>query len=421
MEGSDGPHRPHRGRLILLLLLLAILLERSTFMPERLFERQVEAMFSRQEFNIWKWELGAVWSKAGQELAATQGELSPTQRKALVMDYMRTMQRINELRWEINRIYAQAADPERESRQQREELQRLRRKQQARRPLVEAILEEQVASILIEEGLGRWGYAWPPVRFRFEQLPLTLIVSPRDEIQVIAQTHLVPGIPIERWEVIEQAVESTFDNTSALVTEIGGLSAYPTMVIETPSLNFIASVVAHEWTHNYLYLFPLGLSYDKTPQLRTMNETVADIVGDEVGARMIERYYPELVPPPSPPEQPPTEEEKPRFDFNAFMRETRLHVDDLLSQGRVEEAERYMEERRQELARHGYYIRKLNQAYFAFHGSYAAGPAAVDPIGGQLKSLRRASPSLKAFLRTVRGMDSYDDLLQVLEERGLRR
>ena len=44
MEGSDGPHRPHRGRLILLLLLLAILLERSTFMPERLFERQVEAM-----------------------------------------------------------------------------------------------------------------------------------------------------------------------------------------------------------------------------------------------------------------------------------------------------------------------------------------------------------------------------------------
>jgi len=53
------------------------------------------------------------------------------------------------------------------------------------------------------------------------------------------------------------------------------------------------------------------------------------------------------------------------------MRETRIRVDKLLAQGRIEEAEAYMEERRQEFVAHGYYIRKLNQAYFAFHGAYA--------------------------------------------------
>jgi hypothetical protein len=94
------------------------------------------------------------------------------------------------------------------------------------------------------------------------------------------------------------------------------------------------------------------------------------------------------------------------------MRETRLRVDELLGQGKVDEAEAYMEQRRLELQEHGYYIRKLNQAYFSFYGSYAAGSDSVDPIGPQLKELRRISGSLREFLFTAAKMDSYDDLLQ---------
>jgi hypothetical protein len=39
--------------------------------------------------------------------------------------------------------------------------------------------------------------------------------------------------------------------------------------------------------------------------------------------------------------------------------------------GKVELAEEFMEERRQFFWKKGYHIRKLNQAYFAFHGAYA--------------------------------------------------
>ena len=65
------------------------------------------------------------------------------------------------------------------------------------------------------------------------------------------------------------------------------------------------------------------------------------------------------------------------FDFNAHMRETRQHTEKLLEEGRIAEAESYMEERRLELLERGYRIRKINQAFFAFYGSYATSAASV--------------------------------------------
>ncbi len=78
------------------------------------------------------------------------------------------------------------------------------------------------------------------------------------------------------------------------------------------------------------------------------------------------------------------------------MHATRVRVDELLAAGRVEEAEQYMEERRALFVENGYMIRKLNQAYFAFYGSYADQPGATgsDPIGPALRELRYYSPSL---------------------------
>jgi hypothetical protein len=57
-----------------------------------------------------------------------------------------------------------------------------------------------------------------------------------------------------------------------------------------------------------------------------------------------------------------------------------------------------MEQKRQYLDTRGYHIRKLNQAYFAFHGTYADRPTSISPIGRELKKLRNQSASLKDFL-----------------------
>jgi hypothetical protein len=95
------------------------------------------------------------------------------------------------------------------------------------------------------------------------------------------------------------------------------------------------------------------------------------------------------------------------------MRTTRVHVDALLAQGKIDQAEAYMEARRQIFWDHGYHIRKLNQAYFAFYGSYAdqpGGAAGDDPVGAAVRALWKQSSSPAAFLRSMAWLTSYDQL-----------
>jgi hypothetical protein len=94
------------------------------------------------------------------------------------------------------------------------------------------------------------------------------------------------------------------------------------------------------------------------------------------------------------------------FDFNKEMRTTRLTADALLAAGQIEEAEAYMEQRRKLFVQNGYGLRKLNQAYFAFHGAYNATPggapaAGRDKIGPAVQALRKRSATLGDFLRAI--------------------
>ena len=101
------------------------------------------------------------------------------------------------------------------------------------------------------------------------------------------------------------------------------------------------------------------------------------------------------------------------FDFNHEMHETRVKVDELLKAGKIDEAETYMEQRRQIFVQHGYLIRKLNQAYFAFYGAYAdtpGGAAGEDPVGPAVRALRQQSASLADFLNRISWMTSFDQL-----------
>ena len=82
-----------------------------------------------------------------------------------------------------------------------------------------------------------------------------------------------------------------------------------------------------------------------------------------------------------------------------------------------------MEERRQFMWENGYRIRKLNQAYFAFHGAYADQPggaagAVEDPIGDAVRNLRAQSPSLAAFLNRVSWMWTYEQLQDAVLDEG---
>ena len=108
----------------------------------------------------------------------------------------------------------------------------------------------------------------------------------------------------------------------------------------------------------------------------------------------------------------------PPFDFRAEMHETRVEVDKLLQEGKIKEAENYMEQRRQVFWQNGYLLRKLNQAYFAFHGAYAdvpGGAAGEDPVGPAVRALRAKSKSLADFINTIAWMSSFDQLKQAIQ------
>jgi hypothetical protein len=98
------------------------------------------------------------------------------------------------------------------------------------------------------------------------------------------------------------------------------------------------------------------------------------------------------------------------------MRDTRTQVEQVLAAGRVNAAEAYLRAQRDELQRHGYAIRKLNQAYFALYGSYGDGYAASaeNPIPTLLHQLRAQSPTVGDFLARVRGITTVDELRQAV-------
>lgn len=420
--------------LLLILSVLAGLLIWRPWSPKDPYKAKVLALVAPYRFSIPRWEVKALLGEADEHITVHPPPPSSEKAKTLVLQYLQVAQRIGALEGEVERLAAENPDESEVYAQMstlQAEIAQLRARQKNRRPIVERILAKQVSTIIAKEHLGWMEQALPPVAFQFTEPPYYLILSYRTRIKMRMGVHLKPQLSLQTRENIENTLEEELPDTSALVEGIGGFSTWPTMVIDRASLEWILSTIAHEWTHTYLIIYPLGRHYYSSPDMSAINETVADIVGNEVGRETLVTFYPERVPPtptPTPMSQPsqvrplrpvtPTVTPAPTFDFVKEMRITRDHVDQLLAQGKVEEAERYMEERRRFFVAHGYYIRKLNQAYFAFHGTYRTGPAApsTDPIGPRLRKLRQQSPTLADFLHTVRGISSMEDLMKLVPE-----
>ena len=437
-KAKKGTARPWRRwlRRALLLTLLALILTSASIPSEKAFDLQLIPFVDEQRFDWVGWETNAVleeaaWWLRGRPVSDVEGsEISLAEGRDEVLAFLDRQRAIAELEGQIRNEIAQLPQPGQASPFEgapilsptvaslERELDKLRRQQEAAAPRVERIMAAQAAQVLTDQGIGRDDQVWPPLTFRFNDMPTYLVISPRDEIRNYRGIYLMPDIPETERASLETAIEEALD-VSALVVNVGGVGSWPTMVIDDASLRSLLDIVAHEWTHTYLLLRPLGLRYSESRDLTTMNETVASIVGGEVADLVLTRYYPELLPPPvtpplAEPEPPAEAQTSSGEDFNQAMRRIRLHVDELLAEGRVEEAEAYMEAERQKLVAKGHNLRRLNQAYFAFHGSYATSPASVDPIGPWLRQLRAQSGSLKAFLDQVAQMRSLDDLLRAL-------
>jgi len=372
------------------------------------------------EFDYITWDVNATLVKLSQTGMNPWQALSPQEQHSLVTHYIELTSQLEQVQARIQQIYADPAvkDPEVIAKAELEEQQDLLEAVTSLTPLAESILQGQVTEILVEEGIARLGDAVPPLLFHTTPLPKALIVSPRDAIQQDVNLSLLADLTLAQVNQLERNVEK-ITGGSALVVNVGGIGIYPTMVMRSSNLPWIIDTIAHEWTHNYLTLRPLGFNYDTTPELRTMNETTASIAGGEISLKVLQRYYPEYV-------SSTTEGGKHTasftavtapFDFRAEMHTTRVKVDELLADGKIQEAEAYMEERRVVFVSQGYDIRKLNQAYFAFYGAYADSPggaAGEDPVGPAVRALRERSASLAEFLRTMGRMNSFEDLQAVV-------
>jgi hypothetical protein len=393
--------------------LLLFLVVASSLVGSMRLDRALNLRPGPNEYNLGAWEIRNIPQKwlflAGEFLRGAPPRESQDAH----------LRRFFELTREIEALQRSVSDME----QRREtvpadEAEALRLQVQERDSIenqVEATLESRLTHVAADLGLTRTflDVVWPPIDFEFTNAPRNLITSPRDHIALRSETLLREDLTLPQLEAIENETEAK-DNVSALAFPIGGLGAYPA-IVDYPSNYFAAlRITAHEWTHHYLFFRPLGLHYFASNDLRTINETVADLVGNEM-ALAVEQRWPleETLPPASP----PVNADTPKIDLGAELRSLRMDVDKLLAAGQIDEAEALMEQKRREFVDAGYNFRKINQAYFAFTNLYAGAagsPAAVNPIGPKVDQLRRQSASLSDFLDEIGNVTSVADLDRLL-------
>ena len=379
---------------------------------------------SAHTFDLVGWHLANSMSKwTHKAVRAIPGRaLSDANRLVLVDEYFQLGDLENELRGLIEVVASRDGLTDSEMSRLQYNLDSAHRLRRYILDDVEEALESEISSVVRAEGMALAGeLVFPPVDVRLIEPPKALITSRRDRIERREAVLLDPRISVtEREEIETRLLES--DNLSALVVDIGGVATYPASVYNGADLRGTLFIMAHEWLHHYFALRPLGWNMFDSPDMQVLNETVADLAGRELGDMAYERIrdrMPRTVPAalgeigdtayaaPAPPGD---------FDFRREMQKTRRTVDALLAGGAVDMAESYMESRRRLFVDNGHPIRKLNQAYFAFHGTYAESPASVNPTGGQVRRLRELSPGLGAFISLVSDVSDYPEFLELLED-----
>jgi len=382
------------------------------------FNKRLSQIVRPYRFHIAQWEASTIaegirGAIGGRNKATGDG-------MEQVKDYFDTVEQIKTVTSEVEAI--KAGNKAGELASLEAELNELRQKRDSLVNAAEKVIVRQIREILFQQGIYhpadkyvRLKINFPPMNFKLEKPPHLLVISPRDRIESMREIVLRQEVGVAEMEQIEGEVDKL--GVSSIVVGLGGFGGtYPVFVTNEASLRFTVDAAAEEWLHQYLFFRPLGFRYaldvlgvKRDYEIATLNETVASMIGKEIGGMVAESYYSDLKSTDS------EQSKKSGFDFDREMREIRKAVDDYLARGEIEQAEAFMEEKRGYLASKGYQIRKLNQAYFAFYGTYADRPTSISPIGDELKQLREQSDSLKEFLETVSSMTSRKDLLESLK------
>lgn len=413
---------PLRFKICLWFLMALALLSLHDFRPSA-----VAVAIIPYEFRVVSWELANLPDKWVRRLVDLPRQLAGSKdtglESAQAHRYFKIGKRLREIDQRLISLQASAlanAGSVRQVGELRREKEELTDEYDDLRSDVEETLEALVADTLQESGFKAWTGVFPPVDTALTGSPTLLALSPRDRIERQDGGLMRAGLDHDERERIEAHVEAE-TGLSALVVNTGGIALYPSITANGFELENALEIIAHEWVHQWLWFRPLGRRYFESGDLMTLNETVATIAGIEISQLALKRIGAAPDAPASTGQSQPVEAgastaKLPRFDFQAEMRATRMQVEALLEAGDIDGAETYMEERRRLFVSEGYPIRRLNQAYFAFHGTYATtGAAGVSVIGEQVQELRRQSPSLAQFLRTAAQLTSAEDLADYVE------
>jgi hypothetical protein len=379
------------------------------------FDRYLRSVTKPYRFDIVKWEFEAFGAEVSKIFG--QKECGSINGVEVVTAYFANVDQIKKLEAEI--VAVEAGSRQGDLSALEAELNGIYQQNAEMVDIVEMVLETQIRDVLSREGIFnplhkyvRVGIGFPPVNFELGRPPHLLVISPRDRIESKREVPLLSEMSREDMESLEANVDSL--GVSSLVVALGGMATYPSYVTDKASLRFTLDTATEEWLHQYLAFKPLGFRYvlDLTGirrdyEIVTMNETLAGMVSKEIGGIVYEKYYA-----PKKTENIALEVTQSGFDFNQEMREIRRTVDSYLARGEIDQAEEFMEQKRLYLVENGYNIRKLNQAYFAFHGAYADKPTSISPIGVELKQLRSQSDSLKDFIETVAAMTNRQELVE---------
>lgn len=402
-----------KGLVLVFLILVVLAAGRGDFRPSNL-----DLTVAPYKYDLVRWEVSHFLDKWVHKLADLMpwtNEPSREERISQAIEFFDLGQRMRELEQQLLLSGSDSEDSDLNDQSQtlNAQIKGLKLRRDRMRASVEEIIESEISAVLSQEGFAsRIGLIFPPVDTVFSRSPGVLILSPRDRIFRLETVLMEPGLSDSVREQIEERFFQS-DNLSALVENTGGVAAFPSVVSESGSLRHAVETVAHEWLHHWFFFQPLGQHFWDNSQMTTLNETAATLGGRAIGDRVFTAITGELVV--REPERPPASQDPGAFDFNSAMNQTRLRTDELLSEGKILEAEAYMEERRQLMVANGHFIRKINQAFFAFHGTYATSAASISPIDEQLKELRSRSDSLEDFLKTVATFDSYQEFLEYLE------
>ena len=410
------PHRKAmKKRLRVLAVLMLPVLLAGGCRALATFDSQLSAVVAPYRFSIAKWEIRSLSQEIDE--AFNDKDKATADQSQVVVDYFAVMDKINAETQAIEAITDGVMSGDLSA--HFKTLLDLQTQRDGLATQAEFVLEAQLRATLNSlgiynplDGIFDFTSTFPPVKLRLQEPPKLLVVSPRGQIERLATITLDNNMTQDDITKLEDAVSRL--DVSALVVDLGGIATYPSFVANRYGLQFALSTAVEEWFHQYLFFRPLGfrygleeLGFSEPDYIVTMNETLAGMVSDEVAGIIYDKYYASYYPAATSSGEGGSTS---GFNFNTFMHDTRVQVDSMLAQGQVTQAEAYMEQQRLILASHGYLIRKLNQAFFAFYGSYADTPGFENPIADDLTALRGKSATLAAFVEKASSLTNPDEL-----------